>query len=915
MKNLHGRTVLVLLAAAIVAGCPLPISTRTGSVGSKLIITIDGAPTSPGSAQTLVPVVSGLVASYSILLQTGSTSRSVSSATSPVSVEGLDPGAWTVTVSGLDSSGQVVAQGSRSVTLQPHQPLSTTVTLSFLQGGGTGGIEISVAFPHSVGIDSVDATLSESALVSPPISVNGATDTVTIARAGVAAGSPILRVFLRKAGVILATVTESVWVFQNVTTGATLTLQSTDFGSAPAAPTGLSVAAQHDGSLLLAWTDNSNIADAYVVRRSGSAGGPYTQVGPDLAFNATGLTDTGLPAATACFYQVTAKNRFGESAAATATAATFAVVAAPAISPAPSGTFPESQLITLSSATAGAAIYYATDGSVPSALSIPYTGPFPMTASGTTLSLKAIAVAGGMTDSSVSAATYTVDRKPAISGFSASSPSLFRGQSVTLSVSAQDPEGEILTYTYSPPAGITITGAGASVTATAVSLGAQSISVTVDDGHGNAATATLTLTVSNQAPTLSLVVPSGGTLWNTGTDTRTLSFTASDPEGDTPLTYSYSVTSAPGTGSVTGSGSSALFTTGTAAGMSTVHVVVADSQGAQTALDVQMKVFGWRPLVSTPDPTYGVPAARSSPSAVAVANGTVILFGGQDAAGTTLYNDVWRYAAATQTWTMMNPNQASSTTYPAKRTWHAATFEPVSGKVIIFGGYDPTTSTTYGDTWAYSPTAFTWTRITPTGNPPGGTAGTPIVANGTGSVLIPVQSNNIYTVNVATSASTSRVAYSVNSQYFMSGIWDSINSRLVIFAGQTPMLSPTSFSNAVIADNYSPTTWWTTLHAGGTDATNTVYPSPRSGQSAIYDGAGTMIVFGGKSGGTPMNDVWAFAIGASSGTWTRLTSVNGPTARYYHKAVFYADPALGRTMLVFGTLSAGDTTVWQYIVP
>ena len=76
-----------------------------------------------------------------------------------------------------------------------------------------------------------------------------------------------------------------------------------------------------------------------------------------------------------------------------------------------------------------------------------------------------------------------------------------------------------------------------------------------------------------------------------------------------------------------------------------------------------------------------------------------------------------------------------------------------------------------------------------------------------------------------------------------------------------------------------------------------------------------MIVFGGKSGGTPMNDVWAFAIGASSGTWTRLTSVNGPTARYYHKAVFYADPALGRTMLVFGTLSAGDTTVWQYIVP
>ncbi len=79
-------------------------------------------------------------------------------------------------------------------------------------------------------------------------------------------------------------------------------------------------------------------------------------------------------------------------------------VAAPTFSPA-GGTYTSAQTVTISCATAGAAIRYTTDGSEPTAASTQYAGP--INVAGTTV-IKAKAFKTGMDDSTVASAAFTI---------------------------------------------------------------------------------------------------------------------------------------------------------------------------------------------------------------------------------------------------------------------------------------------------------------------------------------------------------------------------------------------------------------------------------------------------------------------------------------------------------------------------
>jgi hypothetical protein len=78
--------------------------------------------------------------------------------------------------------------------------------------------------------------------------------------------------------------------------------------------------------------------------------------------------------------------------------------AAPVINP-ESESFSSSVQVTITDSTAGATIYYTTDGSTPTTSSAPYTGPIPVSA---TTTLNAIASAPNYTQSAVASATYTM---------------------------------------------------------------------------------------------------------------------------------------------------------------------------------------------------------------------------------------------------------------------------------------------------------------------------------------------------------------------------------------------------------------------------------------------------------------------------------------------------------------------------
>jgi len=91
-------------------------------------------------------------------------------------------------------------------------------------------------------------------------------------------------------------------------------------------------------------------------------------------------------------------------ASATYTITLPGAAATPTLSPA--GTFTTPQSVTINDATTGAAIYYTTDGSAPTASSMLYIGPIAVSQTET---INAIAIASGFSNSAVATALYTID--------------------------------------------------------------------------------------------------------------------------------------------------------------------------------------------------------------------------------------------------------------------------------------------------------------------------------------------------------------------------------------------------------------------------------------------------------------------------------------------------------------------------
>jgi hypothetical protein len=89
----------------------------------------------------------------------------------------------------------------------------------------------------------------------------------------------------------------------------------------------------------------------------------------------------------------------------TVASATYTLRAVPPTFSPPAGTYNQPQTVALSTVTSGATIRYTTDGSTPTAASPVYSGPISVTQ---TTTIRAIAVATGMLDSTVATAVYTL---------------------------------------------------------------------------------------------------------------------------------------------------------------------------------------------------------------------------------------------------------------------------------------------------------------------------------------------------------------------------------------------------------------------------------------------------------------------------------------------------------------------------
>jgi alpha-L-arabinofuranosidase len=182
----------------------------------------------------------------------------------------------------------------------------------------------------------------------------------------------------------------------------------------------------------------------------------------------------------------------GYSTSAAATAKYTLQAAAPAFSASP-GTYTAAQSVVLSSATSGAAIYYTTNGTTPTASSTKYTGAIKISA---TTTVKAIAVATNFANSAVSSATYTIGNKqtatPVISRASGTYNSAF---TVTITDATS---GAVIGYTINGGAATKYTGP------ITVNKSMTLVAGATANGYSTSAAATAKYTLQAAAPVFSV---------------------------------------------------------------------------------------------------------------------------------------------------------------------------------------------------------------------------------------------------------------------------------------------------------------------------------------------------------------------------------------------------------------------------
>jgi sugar lactone lactonase YvrE len=173
------------------------------------------------------------------------------------------------------------------------------------------------------------------------------------------------------------------------------------------------------------------------------------------------------------------------------------VAATPSFSVAPA-TYTSAQTVTISDATAGATIYYTTDGSVPTANSNIYTDPITVSSTET---LQAIATASGYSTSDVATAAYTITLPTATPTFSLEAGPYTSAQIVTISDTTA---GATIYYTTNGTTPTTSSSVYSGPITVSSSETLEAIATASGYSTSPVATAAYTITLPTATPTFSL---------------------------------------------------------------------------------------------------------------------------------------------------------------------------------------------------------------------------------------------------------------------------------------------------------------------------------------------------------------------------------------------------------------------------
>ena len=372
----------------------------------------------------------------------------------------------------------------------------TALTQGTIPVGINAGGDVTGFYLDSNGLAHAFIRIASTGAITAPINAPGAGSVAT--RSGFTfAGTTAIGI--DAAGDIAGIYADANSVFHGYVRAANGTITEFDVTGAAAAglfpgtvPTSMNAAGDISGL----YTDASGVNHAFV--RSFATG---TITAP---LDAPGASTTGMIKGTAAFGINSSDELAGLYSDASGifhafVATTAAATAAPTFSPVP-GTYGTAQSVAISDTTAGATVYYTTNGTTPTTSSTVYSGPITVSSTET---IEAIAVASGCSNSAVGTATYTISTTPpaATPSFSPAAGTYTSAQTVTISDATT---GSTVYYT---------TNGNTPTTSSTVYTGPITVSSTekieaiaAATGFSNSTVATASYTINAPAPDFTVSV-------------------------------------------------------------------------------------------------------------------------------------------------------------------------------------------------------------------------------------------------------------------------------------------------------------------------------------------------------------------------------------------------------------------------
>ena len=302
-----------------------------------------------------------------------------------------------------------------------------------------------------------------------------------------------------------------------------------------------------------------------------------------------------------------------------------------------------------------------------------------------------------------------------------------------------------------------------------------------------------------------------------------------------------------------------------------------------------------------------LPPGRSETSAIYdPVRERIIVFGGRTGSSTAV-NDVWALSlSGGPAWTQLAP----SGTPPSARSGHAAIYDPVRDRMLVFGGF----GSTPGEVWALPLSSPAWTQLAPSGGPPVARTGACAIYDPVRDALVvfggasPISPSTTYNDTWALSLATeswlqiANVGPLPSVRNLASAIYDPVHDEMVVFGGQVGNASSPNLNDVWSLPLANPVSW-NAMSPSGTA------PRWRHSHAAVYDAPrGRMIVFGGNHGLTIFaNDVWSLSLGGSP-AWTELSPDRpGPKMLRDHTAIY---DSFRDRMVIFGGWYYDGSTVY-----